>query len=350
MKHYRQLFYALGGVLVLTLGILVFLVYQSGVEGRERYKMKAESLLKSTAELWVNHELDKLRIPYSFGGGEPAAQNGMRRMILADKEIAVKVDSVKESKLLFNSRALNAKSNLLILINDSSIFVLDKQWRENLQAVQLPDDCALELFNEQLDDTNRERLVTGDKILITDANRLGEYYLDDMYFFRLVSYLAVPSLWLCADWREIGIVLCIVVNVSCVLIILLLRLYRQKKKGSIKLFISDDIVMCISEDKYKMGDVVFNEKERTLTFSDSTVVDCPAQAYKLLSSIVHAENHFLAYIRIIEICGWNPNDMGVVYRRRMAISNVRKLLDSQKSHVYLRSSEKDKGVYLYIEK
>lgn len=128
MKHYRQIFYASGGVLVLTLGILVFLVHQSGVEGRERYKMKAETLLKSTAELWVNQELEKLGIPYTYGGGKPVVESRTRRTVFAEDTIVVEVDSVKESKLLFTTWGLNAKSKYILLSKDSSICMLRKQW------------------------------------------------------------------------------------------------------------------------------------------------------------------------------------------------------------------------------
>lgn len=47
MKRYRQILYALGGSLLLVIGMLAFQVYESGVEGRRICKQKAESSLKS---------------------------------------------------------------------------------------------------------------------------------------------------------------------------------------------------------------------------------------------------------------------------------------------------------------
>lgn len=347
MKHYRQIFYALIGVLVLTFGILVFLVYQSGVEGRERYKMKAESLLKFTAELWVHQEFEKLGIPYSSSGGEPVVESRIRRMVFAKDTIAVEVDSVKEAKLLFTSWALNARSKFILLLKDSSICVLGRQWQESLHEMKFPDGCVLELFNEQPDENKQKRIVAGDSILISEANILDEYYLDNMYFFRLVSYLSVPSIWKCADWGETGIVLCYIVIALVFLTIVSLLLYNLKKERGPRPSALNNIVTCMGEGKYKIGDLVFDEKERTLTFNDSTITNLSAQPYKLLSSLIHTENCFLSYEQVTTICGWNAGDEGLGDKRRMSFNNLRKLLDIKKSHVSL-VSEKEKGVYLTI--
>ena len=52
----------------------------------------------------------------------------------------------------------------------------------------------------------------------------------------------------------------------------------------------DDFVICISENKYQIGGVLFDEEACTLTFEDRSVVKCPMQSYKLLSAFVHAKN------------------------------------------------------------
>lgn len=205
----------------------------------------------------------------------------------------------------------------------------------------------LELFNERLGEKKQKRIIAGDSTLITDTNRLGEYYLDNMYFFRLVSYLSVPSVWICAEWGKVGIVLCFMVIALTSLAFIFLLLYNWKKERNSTPSALNDIVTYMGEDKYKIGDVVFDEKERTLTFNDSTITNLSAQPYKLLSSLIHTENCFLSYEQVTTICGWNAGDEGLGDKRRMSFNNLRKLLDIKKSHVSL-VSRKEKGVYLTI--
>lgn len=347
MKQNRQTLFVLTGVLLLALGMLVFFVYQSGVENREGYKEKTETLLKSTAELWVNQEFEKLGVPYSSSGGEPVIKSRIRRRVFAKDTIVVEVDSVKEAKLLFTSWALNTKLNFLLLMNDSSICALGKQWQESLHVTQLPGDCVLELFNEQPGVNKQKRIVAGDSIFISEANILGEYYLDNLYFFRLVSYLSVPSIWKCADWGEPGNVLCYIVIALVFFTIVSLLLYNWKKERDSRPSVLNNIVTYMGEDKYKIGDMVFDEKERILTFNDGTFTHLPEQGCKLFSALIHADKCYLPYKQVTKICGWNDSDEKLGDKRRMAFKNLRILLKIEKSHVSL-VSEKKKGVYLVI--
>ncbi|KAA5423273.1 hypothetical protein F2Y70_21245, partial [Bacteroides cellulosilyticus] len=108
MKRYRKISYVLGGILFLVVGMLAFQVYESGMEGRRICKQKAEFSLKSATELWANREFDKLGIPYSVGGGEPNKESKQRRIVLAEGETVVAVDSIKEGKRLIASHSLSA--------------------------------------------------------------------------------------------------------------------------------------------------------------------------------------------------------------------------------------------------
>ncbi|WP_291530368.1 helix-turn-helix domain-containing protein [Bacteroides sp. UBA939] len=312
-------------------------------------------LLKDAAEFWVNREFDKLGMPYSFGGREES-QGTKRRMVTAAGETIVEVDSVKELKRLLPSRILGLKSKYLLLMNTPSIYSLNELWQGNRNNVQPHYYTALELFSEQPGDKKKERIVVGDSTLLTDMNKLGEYYLDDMYFFRLVTYIAFPSVWQCADWSETGIVVCLVIIVVCLLAIILLILYHilyhRKVRESTKPCVCGNTVLCIDKDKYQICDIVFDEIGRTLTFGGKKVINCPLQPYKLLCAFIHAENHFLSNDRIIEICGWTSGEDGIGDRRRMAISSLRKLLDSKNSHVNLESGKNEKeemGFYLVIK-
>ena len=115
---------------------------------------------------------------------------------------------------------------------------------------------------------------------------------------------------------------------------------------------SDDVVLYISEKKYKIGGVIFDEEACTLTFEDK-VVNCTGQAYKLLSAFIHTKNHFLSNDRVVAICGWCPQHTGIDGKRRVTISHLRTLLDSEKSHVKIESGknkQNELGFYLFVEK
>lgn len=350
MKYYRQILYVLGGILLLAIGMLAFQVYESGVEGRRICKQKAESSLKSTAELWVNQEFEKLGIPYSYGGGQPDEKDTKRRIVVAKGPIIVEVDSVKESRRLF-TWMLSGKVQCLFSISTPSIDLLNELWQESLNGMQLHYNAALDLLSEMPGDNEGKRFIAGDSTFIADEYKLGAYYLDDMYFLELMAYIAVPSPWFCADWGENGIVSCLIIVVLCLCALILLFLNNQKKGNEVDS--SDYSVLHISKKKYPIGGVLFDEEASTLTFEDKSVEKCSMQLYKLLSAFVHAENHFLSNDRIIEICDWNLGDIGVNVKRRVTISQLRKLLDCKRSHVKIESGkneQKEFGFYLLVEK
>lgn len=352
MKHYKLICYILGGALFLSLGTLIYRGYESGLEGRERCKQKAEASLKSAAELWVNREFDKLGIPYSSSGGEEKVKSKNRRMVLAEGEKVVEVDSVKEAKLLITSWVLSSKARILLLLNIPSVDLLNELWQKDIDGMQLYCTSALVLQSELPGDRNGERFMAGDSTLMTDKYKLETYYLDDMYFLELTAYLSVPSPWICADWGKNGIIACFATAAFCLCAFILLFLHNRKKDDNDEANNSDDVVLHISEKKYRIGGVIFDEEACTLTFEDK-VVNCTGQAYKLLYAFIHEKNHFLSNDRVVAICGWCPQHIGVDGNRRTTISYLRKLLDRKRSHVKIESGknkQNELGFYLLVEK
>lgn len=353
MKRYRQILYVLGGMLLLAIGMLAFQVYESGVEGRRVCKQKAEASLKSAAELWVNREFDKLGVSYSFEGGETKKKSKQRRMVLAEGETVVAVDSIKEGKRLIASQELSAKTRFLFLVNKAPFSLLNELWQEDLNDRHIYCSGALMLQLGLPGDRKGEKLMAGDSTLMTDKFKLGTYYLDDMYFLELTAYLSLPSLWLCADWGWSGIVVCLVIIVLCLCRLILSVRHHRKKRDDNEINGIDDFVLCVSENKYQIGGVLFDEAASTFSFEDQSIVKCPMQSYKLFSAFVHTENHFLSNSRIIEICGWSSEDIGINGKRRVAVSQLRGLLDSEKSHVKIESGQneqKEFGFYLLVKK
>ena len=114
MKRYRKISYVLGGILFLVVGMLAFRYMRVEWKNAEYVSKRAEVSLKSATELWANREFDKLGIPYSVGGGEPNKESKQRRIVLAEGETVVAVDSIKEGKRLIASQDLSAKVGFLI--------------------------------------------------------------------------------------------------------------------------------------------------------------------------------------------------------------------------------------------
>ena len=353
MKRYRKISYVLGGILFLVVGMLAFQVYESGMEERRICKQKAEVSLKSATELWANREFDKLGIPYSVGGGEPNKESKQRRIVLAEGETVVAVDSIKEGKRLIASQDLSAKVGFLFLVDKAVFSVLNELWQEDLDDSHTYCSGALMLQSELPGDRKGKRFMVGDSTLMTDKFKLGTYYLDDMYFLELTAYLSLPSPWLCADWGKTGIVSCSIAVVFCLCIFVLLFWNNRKKDNDDEAADPDDFVIRISENKYQIGGVLFDEEACTLTFGDQSVVRCSMQPYKLLSAFVHAKSHFLSNNRIVEVCGWSLENININQNRRVTVSLLRKLLDTEKSHVKIESGQneqKEQGFYMLIEK
>ena len=353
VKHYRKISYVLGGILLFAVGMLAFQVYESGVEGRGICKREAEASLKSVTELWANREFDKLGIPYSVGGGEPKEESKQRRIVLAEGETVVAVDSIKEEKRLIASHNLSAKVRFLFLVDKAAFSLLNELWQEDLNDRHTYCSGALMLQSELPGDRKGKKVMAGDSTLMTDKFKLGTYYLDDMYFLELTAYLSLPSPWLCADWGKTGIVSSSIIVILCLCIFVLLFWHNRKKDNDDEAVDPDDCVTRISENKYQIGGVLFDEEACTLTFEVRSVVKCPMQSYKLLSAFVHAENHFLSNNRIVEVCGWSLENININQNRRVTVSLLRKLLAAEKSHVKIESGQneqKEQGINMLVEK
>ena len=311
------------GFLLLTLGILTYQVFRSGLEGYEHCKQEAEHSLRTATELWINREFDKLGIPYSYGGGRLEVKSKKHPIVLVEGETAVAVESVKKGERLIASWILNSKARVLFLLNEISFSHLNELWQEDLEDIHPYCSGHLMLQSELPGDRTGGRFMAGNSMLMANEHKLGTYYLDDMYFLELTAYLAVPSPWLCTDWGECEIIVNLVVVILC-LCILAFFVLRSRTR----------------DDK--------NE-----TNSSDDFVKCPMQSYKLLSAFVHAVNHFLSNNRIVEVCGWSLKDTGINVKRRGAVSQLRKLLDCEKSHVKVESGKNKQnefGFYLLASK
>lgn len=371
MKYYKQTLYILCGLLLTTVGLLVYSLYLSGVENQEKDKQTAEMLLKDAAVGWASQEFDKLGIPYSASGDKNEVKNPQRRMITATSTLVVNVDSVKEQKRLLSSDLLASMVCYLFKQSASSIDELNDQWQKKLN-ISLPHYYSALEFIPQMPNVEKSfrRTIVGNATFCLPENKLGDYYLDNMYFLEVNAYLSAPSVWWCADWKRMDIIGCIggLILGICILIFLLIYnrsevigdkvetlpsdflVHPNEVLSSDKTSLEDTVVCSLGNSIYRLREIIFNEFEMTITFREE-VKQCSKQPYKLLSAFIHAEDHFLSNNRIIEICGWNLTDIGVSSKKRTAIAQLRKLLESNESCVKIvavQNEEYGEGFKLLI--
>ncbi len=358
MKCYRSIIWILGGLLILTLGLLAYFVYESGTENQRRDKLTAEVLLKHVAGIWLKCEFEKGEIPfYSVDAGTKKKKRTKRHLMLAEGVFTIEVDSLKDARSIFIPEASeNGFIRTLFMTGEPSIEELNKLWQESLNNRLSGYNCGLELvYKFPNGRKGHQSAFTGDSTFYFSKYKLGDYYLDDMYYLEVSTYLSTPSVWRCAGWEDEKILLCMVVFLACIVcIILIWNKNRKMPDSSVPLSLDDETqladVCCIVNSEYQIGEILWNEKEKEITFRGSAL-HCPNQSCKLLSAFIRAEGFFLSNIQISEICNWNPDDIGVGVKRRAAMAQLRRLLMSEESHVNVKSGKnemKENGYYLCI--
>ena len=179
-------------------------------------------------------------------------------------------------------------------------------------------------------------------------------------------------MWWCADWRRMDIVLYIGGLILGICILAFLLIYNRNRIPNDKVdvlpsavllqyddflstdkIVSEDEVVCsLGNAKYQLREILFNEKEMTITYKGQ-MKQCSKQPYKLLSAFIHAKDHFLSDGRIAEICDWNLDDIGLEGKRKTAISKLRRLLESDNSRVNIvrmRNEKDEVGFVLLLTK
>ena len=379
MKYYKQTLYILCGLLLTTVGLLVYSLYLSGVENQRKDKMTAEMLLKDAATAWVSQELEQQRVPFYSAGGSSEEKISKRRIVTATGALIVEIDSVKEIKRLLSSDFLASMARYLLMSGVSSIDGLNEQWQKKLNA-SLPHYYSAFEFIPQMPNNgeNLKRTLAGNPTLCLPENKLGDYYLDNMYFLSVKAYLSAPSVWWCADWRRMDIVLYIGVLILGICILVFLLIYNRNRVPNDKVnvlssdvlvrhdefllsdtilssdtIVSDDEIVCsLGNAKYQLREILFDEREMTITYKGQ-VKQCSKQPYKLLCAFIHAKDHFLSNDRITEICCWNLDDIGLESKRKTALSQLRGLLESDNSRVNIvrmRNEKDEVGFVLLVTK
>lgn len=116
------------------------------------------------------------------------------------------------------------------MIGEPSVEKLNKLWQECLDNRLSGYNCGLKLVYK-LPNGREEcsRAFTGNLTFDSPIHKLGNYYLDDMYYIEVFAYLSAPSVWRCLGWGDMKVVLFMVVVVACIISIILIWMKNGKK-------------------------------------------------------------------------------------------------------------------------
>lgn len=233
-------------------------------------------------------------------------------------------------------------------MREPSVNDLGKLWQAELQDKFGGYRCALDLsYQFPNGRKGQQHTFAEDSVSYYARHTLGHYYLDDMYYVELAAYLEMPSVWQYIRLRyEILYLLFMLACAGCTVI-----LWRKDRKMSDDNARPSEIVRCIGEGRYRIGELLWDEKEAQLVFQGETR-HCAGQANSLLAAFVRAEDYFLSNGRISEVCGWNPKNAGVSASRRKAMFGLRQLLMSKPPSVNVKLGKNkngENGYYLCIK-
>lgn len=153
-----------------------------------------------------------------------------RRTVTAAGVLIVEIDSVKEAKRLFSSDLLASMVHYLFKSSDLPIDELNELWQEKLNA-SLPHYYSALEFIPQMPNAEKSsrRTIVGNATFCLPENKLGDYYLDHMYFLEVKAYLSVPSVWWCVDWKRMDIIGCIGGLIMGICILVFLLIYNRSE-------------------------------------------------------------------------------------------------------------------------
>lgn len=106
-------------------------------------------------------------------------------------------------------------------------------------------------------------------------------------------------------------------------------------------------IFCLSDEKFQIGEIVFDERRRSLIYQEKETY-CSRQAYRLLSSFIHADEYFLSNSEIINVCGWSSTDIGLNEKRRTAVKYLRKQLRTVEIHICIEYIPVREGYQLLV--
>lgn len=333
MKTVRKVGAIVALSVVLSIGIAL---YCSGRQGQNKVKGQAIEALQEVAVRVINRETEGL--PYSVRrGGTMGKKYTKRRLITAEGDFEIQIDSLKEAHALFPLESNTATASSLL--DGRQQFPLEdirEEWAKAMEAEVAAGAYALQLEVHPLGRDSVRNAFAGERVLCVPPHRLGSYYLDGMYTMTLHAYLCV-GFWASVGWTS---PLLMAVYLFCLLLL-------AGFGGWARRFLHRPVPCGLDQSAppasvYTFGNSSFDVRSRMLICNGVEIPNLSQQPAKLLSAFLQAEDHFLYNDEIAAICGWSLEDAGLKERRKVAISSLRKLL-APDAQVEIKSLVHKKG-------
>ena len=306
MKNYKRIMYSVG-----VLGLICFILtaYFSGIRERQERMQETMGALKDASSQYIQDKFNELDIPYTSHRLSGRSERTTRVCVSEKGRYEVKIDSLKESRGLYNLVDVGSKLDCLMLEHLFSLDEMFAAWKNETEKLGYTMSCALKLTVSDMHSRERLIFVAGDSTLIQGKYDKGLYYMDVFYLMELHPYIKPPLLVTCIRW---DLCLLVVLVVSLILLVLY-RLEIRSKKHKLGMYCLDEI------------------KERI--YQGNQEIKCSPREFAFLRALLLNERNEVSFDEINRICGWSADEHGLDGRRRKFISNIRQLLKDDETLV-----------------
>ena len=306
MKNYKRIMYSVG-----VLGLICFILtaYFSGIREQQERMQETMGALKDASSQYIQDKFNELDIPYTSHRSSGRSERTTRVSVSEKGRYEVKIDSLKESRSLYDLVSVGDKAEILIW---EQLFSLDEMfaaWKNETEKLGYTMSCALKLTVSDMYSSDKMIFVAGDSTLIQGKYDKGLYYMDAFYLMELHPYIKPPLLVTCIRW---DLCLLVVLVVSLILLVLY-RLEIRSKKHKLGMYCLDEI------------------KERI--YQGNQEIKCSPREFAFLRALLLNERNEVSFDEINRICGWSADEHGLDGRRRKFISNIRQLLKDDETLV-----------------
>ena len=214
MKNYKRIMYSVG-----VLGLICFILtaYFSGIRERQERMQETMRALKDASSQYIQDKFNELDIPYTSHRSSGRSERTTRVCVSEKGRYEVKIDSLKESRSLYDLVSVGDKAEILMLEHLFSLDEMFAAWKNETEKLGYTMSCALKLTVSDMHSRERLIFVAGDSTLIKGKYDKGLYYMDAFYLMELHPYIKPPLFVTCIRW---DLCVLVVIVVSFVLLVL----------------------------------------------------------------------------------------------------------------------------------
>ena len=311
-------------LLLLSAGWTFVVTYESARAGKAEFKRQAEETLRDVGRLVVTERIESLRLPFSSNGGE--SLNRGRIVHTAKGVFDVKVDSLKEKQGLYPLKEnVGTYAHILMEISVFPLNELQKDWQKKIPTSDVSSYLVLRYTLLGTDSVRTDSV--GDASIARSSNRIGSYYVDDLYTAVLTAYA-------CADWREYVdwsspqiLIAFLVFLLAGIILFVGIFLHRQASSAT---------SLPVKKEEFcrSIGKLVYHAESMELT-CEGRKVDIQPQPLKLFCAFMQ-HGGYLSNADINEALGWDDSDLRLNTRRKKTVSILRNFLQAQDADIQIK--------------